>query len=220
MNTNCDAVDSNSSLFDGGSALAKKIEEIDSSLKSTNKNQVLTALDRVTSIEEVGHAVVPTLVHLSTDQDPDIRKSAIHTLAKLDTDAKIITYSIKRCLTDQDAEVRIIAANALATLGKRAAQAVFDLADRALNDPDPDVQRHSCHALGEIGPLAAGGLPAIVECLRSGDDSLRETASEALLQLADEAIFAKPALIQALQDSSVVVRENATRALYNIGSII
>lgn len=220
MEGGCEVLDLEKHRQKGNIKTARKIFEINTQLKSAVSSRVMDALADINTSSEEAYAVIPTLVSLTSHADPEIRMTVVQKLATLDFDDKIIVYAIKRCLQDKNAKVRKHAVKMLGTLGPRAAQAVFDLADRALNDTDPDVQRLSCHALGEIGPTSSAALPALVQLLRHSEEDLRLVAVQTLNILGDDSEMAMPALIQALKDQSTRVRKYAALTLNQLGAVI
>ena len=73
--------------------------------------------------------------------------------------------ALVKTLSHEDPYVRVYAAEALASIGPKAATATKDLA-RALGDPIPGVRWAACEALASIGPAAQSAVPQLIEALK------------------------------------------------------
>jgi len=81
---------------------------------------------------------------------------------------------------------------------------------KALKDSDKEVVSAVTVALGNIGPDA---IPALVDVLKSPDQTLRARAATALGSMGSVGQDAIPALVNALQDGEPAVRREAARAI-------
>jgi len=77
-------------------------------------------------------------------------------------------------------------------------------------DSDKEVVSAVTVALGNIGPDA---VPALVDVLKSPDQTLRARAATALGSMGSVGQDAIPALVSALQDREPAVRREAARAI-------
>ena len=185
-------------------------------LKSEKQGTILDALQDLSSFSAHAQLLVPKIVTLSSHQNKLIRLAAITALAKFKSDEKLIICTIKKALHDSEASIRRSAASALAHFAPASQAAVYDLADRVLNDEDTLVQELCCHTLSELGPDAEPALPALVHLLRRGTDKQRMAACRTIAKIGAKASLAKPALIQALKDSNGHVRDFAGSALGHV----
>src|SRR5262249_56043972 len=86
-----------------------------------------------------------------------------------------------------------------------------------LGDPDGCVRARAAWWLGQHGPRAGAGVPALLEALADEDGSVGVAAAEALWRIARHQA-ALPALIAALGDPSGLARCRAAEALGRIGA--
>jgi HEAT repeat protein len=70
--------------------------------------------------------------------------------------------------------------------------------------------------LGELGLEPDIAIPALIACLKSPDEYLRESGADALAKFGDKARCAVPFLFNALRDRDSGVRDSATGALQKI----
>lgn len=104
-------------------------------------------------------------------------------------------------------------AHALAAVGLPAVSSLID----ALRDARWTVRAAAADTLGNIGPPAQEGVPALTGLLRDEHWRVRRNAAEALGTAGAEGREVAPALVDALRDESATVRLNAALALAKIG---
>ena len=138
-----------------------------------------------------------------------LRKFARHLRG---TDNPQIVRLLCGALSDDNWSVRWAAAEALATLGDRAA--IAPLSERA-DDPSWIVQVAVVRALAELG--ASGLAATVTPLLRSSRKAVRETAAEALGEMGDPQVM--PALATTLKrDADEFVRFAALNAILQLGA--
>lgn len=103
---------------------------------------------------------------------------------------------------------------ALLRMGPKAEDALLHsgvpLLVAGLTDSDPGVRDHSARALGAIGPKAKAAVPALKDCLRDKNASVRRAASFALESFGAEAV---PALLEGLKSRNVTMRREVAGVL-------
>jgi HEAT repeat protein len=88
-----------------------------------------------------------------------------------------------------------------------------------MTDADPEVRQAVVKTLGEIGPLAAEGAPALLASVAAEEDSTtRPPGRDVLEALAEIGPGVTPALIDGLANASARVRLTAVLALKRLGS--
>jgi HEAT repeat protein len=138
------------------------------------------------------------------DEAPAVRATALGALARM---GRLGLVDLQAALDDGQPEVRVRATELAATFGRPGA----GLAVRALGDGDPRVVEAACFALGEIGQVTAGAIPALSGVGRGHDDPLcREAAVAALGAIGDRRGL--PAILDATADKPAV-RRRAVLAL-------
>ena len=119
-------------------------------------------------------------------------------------------------LSHEEPHVRIYAAEALASIGPKAAAATRDLA-RAVGDPIPGVRWAACEALASIGPAAQSAVPQLIEALKDEFLYVRICAAGALGSIGPKARAALDALRAAANDPTL--RNEAEWALNRIAGV-
>lgn len=147
------------------------------------------------------------LIDALRDASPEVRTSAIASLALAGTDEAIAAVKQRAC-TDADAEVR---RGAVYELGSMKDERLLDVLLQAARDADDRVRAESIHALHETArdpPEAV--IPLFVSAVSDPSARVREQACLALRYSTPQAI---PALMQALFDEAPGVRLEAVIAL-------
>ncbi len=153
-------------------------------------------------------ALVPLLVELLNDPNPDVRQTAAMALGKIARPQAALVLVEK--LRDPDPVVRRDSAWALGNLGDEVKGQVGIALVEKLGDPSDEVKTAAAQALGKIRAT-----PHIVErltaTLRQADVPTKRAAVQALALL--EAPASYRALVEALRDDDARVRQGAVAAL-------
>lgn len=147
------------------------------------------ACEAIAEAGELATAHVPEIVELLQDGDADVRGAACTALAQIGSGAAEPASAVAGCLTDDAPEVRTAAVAALAQMGDAGAVRASQLVD-SLADQCTEVRRLACEALSQVGGTAAAS--ALGACLLDPDEGVRETASQALVDMAGAA----PAMVR------------------------
>ena len=124
--------------------------------------------------------------------------------------------ALVKALSHEEPHVRLYAAEALASIGPKAAKATKDLA-RAVGDPIPGVRWAACEALASIGPAAQPAVPQLIEALKDEFLYVRICAAGALGSIGPKAQTAREALRVAANDPAL--RHEAEWALNRIAGV-
>lgn len=122
------------------------------------------------------------LESLSTDPSKWVRASVYDALALFPEEIIPVVALLIKGLDDTDYYVRIRAAQALATLGKRAHQAALPVALR-LNDPSPRVQIELAKALLSMGNSASAVRQKVVNASKNADGALKKILLQAIKKM-------------------------------------
>lgn len=129
---------------------------------------------------------VPALAERLTDGNKTVRLAAVQALGRYGPQAKPAAKPLSEAIGDSEAHVRLAAINALAAIGPDAhpsAGAVVKALVKALADEKqkPEVRTAAANALRGFGPLPAEATKALTRALEALDRSVRQAASETLL---------------------------------------
>jgi len=194
-----------------------------------------TALvNALATVEPAPEGWAATLVGLSRDPDPKVRRAAAEALERhADRNGGAAGWpgQVLHLLADPDPDVKYAAVEALGAAGGEAAGAAAKLASLTASGPDESVRVAAVRALGEIGDaaepfdrtvkaevarVAGPALLAVVEA--PGDEDLREEAMESYVKLAVEPTLAAGELARIAGGSYPEwVRITATRNLGRLG---
>jgi HEAT repeat protein len=181
-----------------------------------------------------GADVLQALVLEIAAGEPEARRKAALTIAKLGTAAQAAVPALVEALRDPDAGVAEAAAYALkrvvatpepaasATTPTRAvmlaASAGVEGLVGMLAHEDPAFRWRAAVALGELGAEAKGAVPALLDGLDDEDETVRRGAARALGKIGAD-VAAVPALAAALGDrTDELVRQYAAEALGRMGA--
>jgi len=175
--------------------------------------QCVRALGAMSSMDAVQSAL---LVSILQDAIPAVRIAAAEVLGSNTKPEQTIVAALRTALSDTVPGVRVAAARSLFEIAHEVEDVVPVLAGAL---PDRDAGWRAAFVLGEIGPQAAGAIPALIEALRreQGPRPLREAPSSAFA-LGQMGVSAVPALIPLLAHETPRVRTSAAIALGFIGS--
>ena len=147
------------------------------------------------------------LAEALSDDDSDIRISAIDALARIGTVAE--TPALVKALSDEESYIR---RNAAEILGKIGDASVIPPLIQTMQDTDVDVRRSTVNALSRIGNALA--IPALAAALSDADLGVRNMVIVALGEIGD--ISAVPVLTSVLNDVSDTIRLTTVQALDKI----
>lgn len=159
-------------------------------------------------------SVLPTLVSLLDDQNPEIRRTAALSLGKFAAPETVPDLVL--ALDDPDSTVRRYGVWALGNMGEASLDQAGDAVVEMLEDPSPDVKAAAALALGKLGGTQ-GMVELVAQYLRDPDVATRRAATLALGGM--EAASASPALIEALTDEDAFVRQGALAALGELADV-
>ncbi|WP_377477339.1 MAG: HEAT repeat domain-containing protein [Microcoleus anatoxicus] len=160
--------------------------------------------------------VMPQLISLLKDSDPDVRSSVAPFLGRISQETKTVIPQLIPLLKDSDAGVRSSVAEAL-TIGEET-ETVMPQLIPLLKDSDAGVRSRAASALGKIGAAAKSAVPQLVSLLKDSDAGVRSSAASALGKIGAEAKNVVPQLLPLLKDSDANVRSSASESLGNIGA--
>lgn len=124
---------------------ADAIEALPALLKALSDPDLKVRTSASLAITAIGPAVVPQVLPLLKDPNPETRRFALSTFHSLKHTPEMLAATL-RAMKDSDPKVRCTAVIVLMGIGVSAPEVVPALAAGAKDDPDPEV-RHSC----EIG---------------------------------------------------------------------
>jgi HEAT repeat protein len=157
-------------------------------------------------------ALIPPLVELLNDPNPEVRQTAAMALGKIARPHAAPALVEK--LRDPDPVVRRESAWALGNLGDEVTDQAGVALVKRLGDPSDEVKAAAAQALG--GMRATPDLvERLTETLRRGDVPTKRATIQALALL--EAPASYQALVEALRDDDARVRQGAIAALGELG---
>lgn len=173
------------------------------------------SVELLSTSDAVGQRALAELLHrLSRDGNLEVQRSAVLALGRVN-DARSFDQA-KWMLRKGQPPVRAAAAHALAQQAHGsgpAAQAlqhlIVPLLQKALDDPALEVVVAAAEDLGTLGVPEAG--PVLAGLLKHSSESVRQTAAQALEQVADLKVLAE--LLTGLDDPAVTVRFSLVGAL-------
>ena len=124
---------------------------------------------------------MPSLVRMAKDADPNLRREAVEILRSLLTQTPPLG-AFMDALEDPVVDVRLAAANALGSLGRRARPAAQALI-RRLADDSPQVRAAAARALGTLGAPLTEVVPPLQKLLEDRDPTVQAAVREALARL-------------------------------------
>src|SRR5262249_41699743 len=119
-------------------------------------------------------------------------------------------------LTNENSTIRWQATRTLGKIREPSLPTLPDLMRLTLSDPDPLVREHAAEAMGDIGPAAAAGVPALVKALKDPEPNVRRDAVRSLGQIGPAAKHAIEDVRKATEDADSNVRIAAVRAVRQI----
>ena len=164
--------------------------------------------------ESTPEQVLPRLMAVLKDENPDLRRTAAQSLGKIAR--KEAVPALVEALRDPDAGVRQQAAWALGMIGEEALGPGPSPLAPLLFDPDPDVRAAAATALGLTGDTQAG-IELLLERLQEPGTPADSKRLAAASLGGMEARSAVTALTRLLSDRDARVRRWAAAALGDIG---
>jgi HEAT repeat protein len=136
------------------------------------------AFKSVGKLGQDARSLLPELLEAAKTDRGDTRKAALMILATLTAaEAKPVIPLINQALKDGDKETRQLSLQVVAKLGNDSTSLIPQVRD-ALKDPE--VCKDALAALGKLGANARNAVPAMAECLKSEDETVRDAALKAL----------------------------------------
>lgn len=173
------------------------------------------AAEALGALGPIAEPAVPMLIEASRDEEPAVRRQAIHALGLIGPQVQGVELALQAAMADIDYYVRSETSEALARIGQRE---VPDLI-KAMGSPNCLIRSSAADALRRIGPEASSAAPALVSCLRDDDEVMPDEMGLPLITLALQAIGAPavPSLSEALGHEDRRIRLRAVEVLARIG---
>lgn len=122
------------------------------------------------ALAEIGKPAVPRICAFITKNDnTELRRLAIRSLAKMKGDATESLPTLERLLGDSQVEVRFEALAALAAVQKDP-RLLSSVLGTVLSDKSPDVRAAAIRALGDLGESGSRNVPHLVKLLNDTED--------------------------------------------------
>jgi HEAT repeat protein len=164
------------------------------SAASGSKDARYTAIDDLGERHADASQVVPQLMKLLQDEDPQIRWRTVRTLGEYDAQAKAAAADIRKLLGDKDPIVQYHAAVALGKLEDKSEETVQALVDAGTNK-DPRVARAAISAIRNLKPGPKRVAEVLGKALKSKDQAITLHALKAMVEAGPAAVpFMKEAL--------------------------
>ncbi|MCF7763033.1 MAG: HEAT repeat domain-containing protein [Verrucomicrobia bacterium] len=181
----------------------------------------LRGIQSLSALGPQARSAVPTLLEFARTDDPEVRKTVIGALGRIEPANPEVGALFISALQDNDPEVRAMAAEGLERGDVTEATSLNALIE-SLNDPDSGVRRTSLRVIASATSrnadlTAAGAMPAFVQALGDSDFLVRLYAAQALASLGPRAMPALGPLQQALNDPHPGVQSWAALALGSLG---
>ncbi len=126
---------------------------------------------------------VPALAELLRDPDLEVRKTTAKTLTEMGQVAQAAVPALALAVNNGDVEGRLLALEALRSIGPEKGKSAVPSLIQALSTPDPRVKRQAAKLLGSYGADALAALPALRHCIGDDDQEVRQNAAEAILEI-------------------------------------
>jgi HEAT repeat protein len=158
----------------------------------------LWAFDALAEIGPAAKDTIPTLTAMLGQNNRFLREYASKVLGRIGPEARSAIPALEKILRDPEPTNRIVAATALWRIA-RAEGALKTLFEEARHAGD-SASTFAVIALGEIGPEAKAGVPALIDALNSDSILGKAIVAKALSQIGPEARAAVPRLIEIHND--------------------
>jgi HEAT repeat protein len=133
------------------------------------KDDDVVSSHAATALAKIGPAALPFLIQALRDKDDSLRARAAETLGYFGSDAKLALSALLNAANDPDWGVRMAVVSALGKLGDP--MGVPTIIEKLRDDKVRGVRRAAAAALGALGPVAKGAIPALMQALRDPDNS-------------------------------------------------
>lgn len=152
-------------------------------LNDDNRLVRLSAIRGQASLERFAVTVIPQLLLILDDSDPEIRSNALLAIVRIDPQSSQTLTAVIRQVKDPVPALRREACSMMEAIGTRDPQAVNALIE-ALQDRAATVREQAVDYLGEIGIAALPAVPALrVLAEHDTDPNIRSQAAHALQSL-------------------------------------
>jgi HEAT repeat protein len=141
---------------------------------------------------DLGDQALPALSRGLADPDVQVRRNVALFLGVTGStwgssiaghlDTSTCLPALTTALQDTDERVRGLAAQAVGSIGPKAASAVPALVE-LLKSPDEGSRNTACIGLGDIGPAARAALPALRDALTDSSANVRRFAQHAIAKI-------------------------------------
>jgi HEAT repeat protein len=159
---------------------------------------------------------VPLIMELAKSDEASVALNSINTLGRIGPVASASINLIAGFLTDSDPSFRWTAANALRKIDPGQSARCVPILVQSFQDGHKDL--YEITTLGDLGPLAKGAVPALLQLLQTENQDSRVFAARAISKI-DPSLSAKtvPVLLAALQDETFFNRHLVARTLGDLG---
>lgn len=206
-------------LGNAGESAADAIPQIRRLLHDDNDDvraSASRALGQILPGEEQAPVNFSALVAQLDDEDKSVRYHTVRALRKTGSPDEVIPL-LRSKLTDPESDVRHAAIDELAEIGPEAAVAIPDLI-AIIQDPSSRDKSDAAQALGKMGIVVEGVIPALCLALKDEDRFVRWFAGNSLKELGANAAEAAIELGEVgLHDNNPDVRRKALSALGAMG---
>jgi HEAT repeat protein len=156
-------------------------------------------------------AAVEKLIQGLKSGDPALRTAAAKGLQMLQAPPEMLAPLLVTLANDPDPDVQANVVSAIASLGE-------SVVPRVVNGlRNPQLRGPAVRVLTQLGPKAAGAVPALIEASQSADSDLQTEINFALAAIGPAAAPATDMLAGAIASEHQGVRESALYALREIG---
>jgi len=154
-------------------------------LKSSNMALRASAAELLAHLEDGAQAAAVALVNATADADESVRQWSTAALESLGPPAASDAASMAKLTGDPRLDVAYWAVTLLGRLGPDAGHAdiVAALVCALDKHPETAVRERAAWALGQIGPAAAAGLPALQNAATQSGPRLARLAKQAVEQI-------------------------------------
>ncbi len=190
------------------------LSEIQSSDAAVRKR----GCEAAASLDPLPENFVPALIRAAGGGDGESRGMCIAALIHAGAAGKDAIPLLVAATRDSSSYVRLVAADALGTIGsKTGAREALPAILPLMSDSDDMVRRFAAGAIQQFGPEAREAIPLLRKALSDSSADVRGSAARALKSMSSDAAQAIPELVVALRDTREDVRQTAAEALGSVG---